>query len=286
MPQLFVSVSRGLVVLAFALGLGGCAATRPAGGALQPDAEYCVPPQTYRYDPAFAPLPDIRPLLDSALTARFPRRSLLVANAAGALPLLKMLVQLEQAARLEPTMVHTLAVLAQRQKVQVQLQLLNVAVASVAAELDCEGERADQLANYLSAQESRRVQRLTVLSIGVGAVSGIGTTVSNDQTTQYIFGIGGGLLTAGLGLLTLSSHRTNTFNHPRNLLADVWHEALASAEYPPGVWYVLSEKAFSNRGENSVAHNTRLRWQRYSQLAALNTKEGQRQEALFFGAGG
>ena len=286
MPQLFVSFGRVLVVWGLVLGLGSCAATRPARGALQPDAEYCVPPQTYRYDPAFAPLPDIGPLLDSALTARFPRRSLLMANAAGALPLLKKLVQLERTAQLEPTPAHTLAVVVQRQQVQAQLQLLNVAVASVAAELDCEGERADQLANYLTIQENHRVQRLTVLSIGVGAVSGIGTTVINDQTTQYVFGIGGGLLTAGLGLLTLSSHRTNPFNHPRNLLADVWHEAPTSAEYPPGVWYVLSEKAFSNRGENSVTHNTRLRWQRYGQLAALNTKEGQRQESLFFGTGG
>jgi hypothetical protein len=111
----------------------------------------------------------------------------------------------------------------------------------------------------------------------VGAVSGIGTTVSSNQTTQYLFGIGGGLLTAGLGLLTLSSHRTVKFVHPRNLLADVWREAPASAVYPPGVWYLLTEKTFSNRGENSVAHNTRLRWQRYGELSAPESKAGRQQ---------
>jgi hypothetical protein len=280
MPHLF---HVGLVGL---LSLAACTTTRPVNSALQAEPEYCVPPLSYKYDPATAPLPDITPLLDSALTARYARRSLLVANAAGALPQLRELVRLEQADRREPTAAHTLAVLVQRQRVQTRLQLLSVAIASVAAELDCEGERADQVAGYLNAQAGSRTQRLTVLSIAVGAVSGIGTTVSSNQTTQYIFGIGGGLLTAGLGLLTLSSHRTVQFVHPRNLLVDVWQEAPASAVYPPGVWYMLTEKAFSNRGENSVAHNTRLRWQRYGELDAPESRAGRQQQALLFGNGG
>jgi hypothetical protein len=49
---------------------------------------------------------------------------------------------------------------------------------------------------------------------------------------------------------------------------------------------MLTNKAFSNRGENSVAHNTRLRWQRYGELVAPASKEGQRQQALLFGSGG
>jgi hypothetical protein len=274
------------LLYAVLLALSACTASRPVNSALQPEPEYCVPPVAYRYDPATTPLPSIAPQLDSALTARFPRRSLLVANAAGALPQLKELVRLEDTDRKEPTTANALAVLTQRQRIQTRLQLLSVAIASVAAELDCEGERADQVAGYLNAQAARRTQRLTVLSIGVGAVSGIGTTVSSDQTTQYIFGIGGGLITAGLGLLTLSSHRTVPYVHPRNLLADVWQEAPASAVYPPGVWYLLTEKAFSNRGENSVAHNTRLRWQRYGELDEPESKAGRQQQALLFGTGG
>ena len=268
------------------LALGACTASRPVNSALQAEPEYCVPPVAYRYDPATAPLLNIAPLLDSALTARFPRRSLLVANAAGALPQLRELVRLEDAPHQAPTTAHALAVLTQRQRIATRLQLLAVAIASVAAELDCEGERADQVAGYLTAQAAGRTQRLTVLSIGVGAVSGIGTTVSSAQATQYLFGIGGGLLTAGLGLLTLSSHRAVPYGHPRNLLADVWQEAPTSAVYPPGVWYLLTEKAFSNRGQNSVAHNTRLRWQRYGELDAPESRAGRRQQALLFGAGG
>ena len=78
------------------------------------------------------------------------------------------------------------------------------------------------MAGYLAQLDSRRTQRLNVLSISVGAASGIGTTVIDGKPGQYAFGIGGGLLAAGLGLLTLrQSGHTATFAHPRNLLTDV-----------------------------------------------------------------
>ncbi|GGE94107.1 hypothetical protein [Hymenobacter cavernae] len=266
--------------------LSSCALRSQSDGKLQLEAGYCDPPQLYSYDSALAPLPAIQPLLDSAITARYSRRNLLIANAAGVLPTLKVLVQLERAARQQPTEANKLATAAQRQKVLAHLQLMTAAIASTAAELDCEGERADQVAGYLAEQESQRAQRLTVLSIGVGAAAGVGTTVFERKAPQYAFGIGGGLLTAGLGLLTLTSHRKIAFAHPRNLLTDVWTEKHTSALYPPSVWYCLQQKAFSNRGETSVAHNTRQRWQHYGQLAQPDSPEGRRQQALFFGEGG
>ena len=84
------------------LPLTACTASRPVNSALQTEPEYCVPPLAYRYDPVTAPLLNIAPLLDSALTARFPRRSLLVANAAGALPQLKELAIAQIAASGRP----------------------------------------------------------------------------------------------------------------------------------------------------------------------------------------
>jgi hypothetical protein len=266
--------------------LVGCTSTRWADKRLQVETGYCDPPQAYTYNLAYRPLANVQSVVDSALLKAYPRRSLLLANAAGVLPQLKALVHLEQEAKQHPAAATTLAVLAQRQQVLAHLQLMAAAVASIAAELDCEGERADQIAGYLTEQENQRVQRLTVLSIAAGAASGIGTTVFSAKATQYAFGVGGGLLTAGLGLLTLSSHRKITFTHPRNLLTDVWQESPTSQVYPPNVWYVLQEKAFSNLGESSVGHNTHQRWRRYGQLAAPDSPAGRRQQTLFFGTGG
>ncbi len=173
-----------------------------------------------------------------------------------------------------------------RQRLLAQAVLVSAAIASVAAELDCEGERADQAAGYLREQDSRRTQRLNALSIGIGAASGIGTTVADGQGARYTLGIGGGLLAAGLGLLTLRGGQSVPFGHPRNLLADVWAEKPAPGAFPPSVWYFLTEPAFSNGGQTSIAHNTRQRWQQAGPLAHPNSPAGQRLTALLFGAGG
>ena len=268
------------------LALASCAGTRPATR-LQVASGYCDPPLPYRYDPAFTPKPNLEAALTPALLARYPRRNLLTANAAGILPLLQTLLGLEDAARQHPGPSAELAVLRQRQAIAAQLALVSTTVASVAAELDCEGERADQVAGYLGEQDDRRTQRLNVLSIGMGAASGIGTTVIENQPAQYAFGIGGGLLAAGFGLLTLRSHgHTAEFRHPRNLLADIWAEKPTSEVFPPSIWYMLTEPAFSNSGQTSLAHNTRQRWQHYGQLAHPTSKQGQQLMTLLFGGGG
>ncbi len=271
-------------LFALLLAVAGCATHPPT---LRVASGYCDPPLPYRYDPAYAPKPDFEASLTPALLARYPRRNLLTANAAGILPQLQALLALEETARQQPGPAAEVAVLRQRQQISAQLALVSSTVASVAAELDCEGERADQVAGYLAEQDSRRTQRLNVLSIGVGAASGIGTTVIDNQPAQYAFGIGGGLLAAGLGLLTLSQGgHTAEFMHPRNLLADVWGEKPTSEVFPPSVWYMLSEPAFSNSGKTAIAHNTRQRWEHYGQLAHPESKQGQQLAALLFGTGG
>ena len=268
------------------LALAGCAGTRPSAR-LQVTAGYCDPPLPYRYDPAYTPKADFEAALTPAMLARYPRRNLLTANATGLLPQLRTLLTLEDAARQQPGPATEVAVLRQRQLISSQIALVSSTVSSIAAELDCEGERADQVAGYLSDQDNRRTQGLNVLSIGIGAASGIGTTVIDNPPVQYALGIDGGLLSAGLGLLTLNQKgHTAEFTYPRNLLAEMWGEKPASEVFPPSVWYMLSEPAFSNSGQTSIAHNTRRRWEHYGQLAHSESKQGQQLAALLFGTGG
>lgn len=280
--SLFRALTSGLLLTGL---LASCAGSRPAGRSVRVEAGYCDPPALIADDPTFLPLTDVQPYLrDSLLTRRFSARSLLLANAAGVLPQLRELVRLERAtpagnARSERYQ-------AQQQRILTRLLLLSTTIASVAAELDCEGERADQVASYLTEQSNRREQRLTVLSIGVGAASGVATTLLENRAAQYAFGVGGGLLTAALGVLTLTSNPTATFTHPRNLLTDIWQEAPRSSAYPPGVWYVLTEPAFSNRGQASLAHNARRRWEHYGQLERPDSRRGRAQQQLLFGGGG
>ena len=271
--------------LALLLVLAGCAASHPPR--LQVAAGYCDPPLPYRYNPAFAPQVDFEAALTPALLAHYQRRNLLTANAVGLLPALQTLLALQETARRQPGPATELAVLRQRQLIGAQVALVSSTVSSLAAELDCEGERADQVAGYLKSQDDRRTQRLNVLSISTGAAAGIGTTVIDNKPGQYAFGIGGGLLAAGMGLLTLSQNgHTADFTHPRNLLADVWAEQTTSTTWPLSVWYMLTNPAFSNQGQTSIAHNTRQRWQHYGQLSHPESEAGQQLTALLFGTGG
>lgn len=128
--------------------------------------------------------------------------------------------------------------------------------------------------------------RLNVLSTSIRTASSIGTTVVNNKAVQYTFGIGGGLLAAGLGLLTLTGGHSTGFTHPRNLLADMWSEKPAAGVFPPSVWYLLTEPAFTNGDQTSLAHNPRRRWEHYDQLTQPNSPKGKQLAALFFGTSG
>ena len=274
---------RYLILLLLAL--TGCASAPPER--LKTSAGYCEPPLPYRYNPAFRPIPHPDAALTPELLAHYPLRNLLTANAIGILPALQKLVSLPPASGPQPNLANEIAILRQRQLVFTQVTLMSSTVSSLAAELDCEGERADQMAGYLASLDSSRTQRLNVLSIVIGALSGIGTTVSQNRNTQYAFGVGGGLTAAGLGLLTLDQNTyTDDFQHPRNLLADVWNEKPDSDIWPPGIWYMLTNPVFSNQGKTSIAHNTRQRWQHYGQLAQPESEKARALTGLLFGAGG
>lgn len=243
-------------------------------------SNYCAPTQPYRYDPAYAPRPDVETVLaaNSGLTGRFSRHTLLMMNALGLLPQLRELVGLEgdssQAALLRRLQVG--------QQLQSRLLLATTEIASLAAELDCEGERAEQLAYYLDQRDIRRVRNLTILSIVAGAVTTVATALIKPQTPNTVIGIGGGVLSAGLGgLAAFSSDRRVPLVHRRNLLTDIWNQSGTSTIYPSFIWYVLNEKAFSNSTSFTIAHNIRERWSGYI-LAGAET-EG---ESLYFGSGG
>ncbi|WP_246859226.1 hypothetical protein [Spirosoma sp. KCTC 42546] len=241
---------------------------------------YCHPTVDYKYDSTYLPEANIDAILkaDTALTRRYSHHDLVMANAIGVIPLLRELSSLETSpkadARLESVVKH--------QQILNRLLVASTQISSVAAELDCEGERANRLGTYLDQYDSQRIRRLTLLSIIVGAATTVATTLIQSDNASKVVGIGGGIIGAGFGgLAAFSSNRTIHLSHERNLLTDVWQQNQQSSIYPPFVWYVLNEKVFSNSNQYSVSHNIRQRWQNY----VLNDSSPDEQ-ALYFGKGG
>lgn len=243
-------------------------------------SDYCTPVLSYSYNPAYAPRPDIDAVLqsDTSLTKHYSRHDLLMANATGVLPLLQELSRLHKGRSDE----ERLERITKRLQIQQRLQLASTELSSFAAELDCEGERADQLATYLDEKDTRRVRRLTIFSVVIGAVTTVATALIEASNPNKIIGISGGLVSATTGgLAAFSSNKSVAFSHKRNLLADLWNQPEQSSIYPPFIWYVLNEKSFSNTGQTSIGYNIRQRWQGY-----VLEEASKKQQDLYFGPGG
>ncbi|MDJ1496649.1 hypothetical protein QNI19_27195 [Cytophagaceae bacterium DM2B3-1] len=245
-------------------------------------ADYCAPALSYIYDTLYFPKANIDLILnqDTSLVRRFSRHDLLVANAVGIIPLLQQWIRAKKNATTDTRLGQTII----QSKIQSRLHLASTEIASLAAELDCAGEHADQLATYLDQKDEKRIRKLTILSIVIGAVTTGATALVDNEQTNKVVGIGGGLISAVLGgMAAFSSHKTLFVEHKRNLLTDIWNENHNhnSSIYSPFVWYMLNEKSFSNTAQLSVIQNIRKRWQAYA-LNGMNSRE----VTLYFGPGG
>lgn len=242
--------------------------------------DYCAPALRYVYDSTYLPFEDVQAILktDTSFFRKYSRHDLLMANATGILPLLKELSQLEgkqdDDSQLERVK--------KRQQIQSRLLLASTEIASFAAELDCEGERAEQLATYLDQKDNKRIRKLTIFSVVIGAVTTVATALIQADNTSKVVGVAGGLVSAATGgLAAFSSNQTIPYKHKRNLLADLWTQPKESSIYPPFIWYVLNEKSFSNSGQASIAYNIRQRWKDY-----MLEDSSQEEKVLYFSEGG
>ncbi|MGZ3932704.1 MAG: hypothetical protein ACXVP0_15665 [Bacteroidia bacterium] len=263
--------------------LTGCVSVRPNLRVSQ--VSYCAPVSPYVYESGYLPLPDIAPLVksDSLLLKRYTYQDLSLANASGSFYLLRDLIHMQETINEGDEDNDSLVyMLIKKQQIFNRLLLASIEVASLAAELDCESERAKQLATNLDQINDTRIQRFTIISVVTGAATAIGTSAIKNNDAQISIGITGSIISAIFGgLAAISSRRTIEFLHRRNLLADIWNEPKTSAFYPPFVWYVLSSKELNN-GVTSTFQSLKDRWVLEGLLDAGNAK----QTNLLFGAGG
>jgi hypothetical protein len=171
-----------------------------------------------------------------------------------------------------------------RLRVVERVELASLAIGATSAELECESERAEQAAEYLSRQQASRVQGLTIGSVVAAALTGIGgvllSTKGASAVAQDTTAISGGVVTAGLGLASFYVHPRASFEHERNLLADVWFGPSASTTFPPVIWTYLTRPAFSNGGREAIRRRIVVRWKQFDQVEDLATA------ATLFGKGG
>ncbi|MDM1556261.1 hypothetical protein PYS58_20180 [Chryseobacterium indologenes] len=222
---------------------------------------YCKAPFKYNYSNK-VPSYNSDSILEAnkELKEMFSDQSILILNALDNLDEVHEIMDLKK----DSSLASQVKVLQLKTKINSKITIALTELDAVAAEFDCEGERVAQIGNYVDNLNSSRNNKLILYSIITGAAASIAGGIVGDQGWSNAIDIGGGVLGAGFGLATLNPKGKKVeFIHQRNLLRDIWRGKLESPNFPPFIWYMYTEKKFSNREERSIIGNMKERWLHY-----------------------
>jgi hypothetical protein len=228
---------------------------------------------------------------DSTLYRWFRPDELQIARELGVLPLLNQLSVLHDQITDSGPLASRLDYLVTRQRLMERLTLISLEITSVSAELDCEEERADQIAGLLQQRESNLEQRLTVAAISIGAVAAIASGIiairnENSNAAEFI-AIGAGITEAVLGVKVLTSAKRVRFYHPRNHLREIWEDSRPeSGLFPFSVWRYVNQPVHSEAGSSTVRKQIVERWQSIGMLGEPGSREYTQFLSLLLGPGG
>ncbi|GLU52246.1 hypothetical protein [Dyadobacter frigoris] len=229
---------------------------------LNVSSQYCAPTIAYTYNPEFIPSYNTDSILvnSKTLSGKLSEHDILMANATGILSLVNQLIDSKK----DTTLNGRINRLEISNKIQNHLHLLTTEISGIAAELDCEGERADLFAGYLDDLNDKKTARLTGASIVIAALATVAAVMVNNNGLQNGITIGGGVLSAGLAVLTIKPHgKKMSYTHERNVLEDIWFAPEKSTVYPPFIWYMLKEKRFSNNKQEPLVQTIKNRWNKF-----------------------
>ena len=179
-------------------------------------------------------------------------------------------------------------VVVRRLQLMERTQLAILEVDSATAEIVCERDRADQLADRIDEVDGARVKRLTIASIVVGGIAGIvtggiglaaGAAVGTDATT-----LGGGVLASWFGLSALFIQSEVDFRHERNILQELWEDPDEPQIFSPILWRYLHQSP--NTNDESPRTEVLNEWRQKGRLGEWGSDDEERRRLLFFSTGG
>lgn len=222
---------------------------------------YCKAPFQYNYSkklPSYNS--DSIVLANKDLKPMFSDQSILILNALGNLDEVHKIIELKK----DSSLASQVKVLQLKTIINSKITISLTELDAVAAEFDCEGERVAQIGSYVDNLNDSKSKKLILYSIVAGAAASIAGGIVKDDAWSSAIDIGGGALGAGFGLATLNPKGKKVeFVHSRNLLRDVWREKLESPNFPPFIWYMYTEKKFSNKESHSIIQSMKERWLHY-----------------------
>jgi hypothetical protein len=180
----------------------------------------------------------------------------------------------------------SLRLLAVRQELSDRLLLALFESSSIAAELECEKARTEDLASRLEEIRNDIQQGRTVMAILADSISGVfaGTFLRlGSEVLSGIIDLSGSVGAMGFGVAALGGDQAYEFKHGRNLMADVWYGGESSRQFPIPVWRYLNGP-MRETSKRSPRDNILGSWR--ARLGKPGSKHERRLVDLFFEGGG
>jgi hypothetical protein len=207
----------------------------------------CTPPPQTASFAVESDAVERRTTVSPELAGRFSNEALVIADVVGVLPHLEQLSRQEREGRR-----HTLEFIETRQGLTDRLFLALFEINGMVAEITCERDRADQVADRMEEADGATVRNLTLASVLIGGVASIvsgavglagGSSVAVDAST-----LSGGVLASIFGGTALFTKSHHPFRHERNLLKDLWEDGGRSTLFSPTVWRYLHTARLDGQG--------------------------------------
>jgi hypothetical protein len=225
---------------------------------------------------------------ENRIPTSFSWQAIQTAQAIEVLPLLGRLEVLEEwqgTPQADP-----LQLAAVRQEVLGRIVLAMSEVSSTAGKAACEIERTYQAADRLRAGEQARVKQQTLWAIIIGAAAAMaagGVSLSDaGSSTEGVASLTGGLIAGVLGVTALHQEGEETFDHPNNILREVWVHPDRPRYIPPSIWLLLKQRIAEDAESRSFLDELLKSWRQEGRLGTPGSKTEDKRTALFFGPGG
>ena len=183
-----------------------------------------------------------------------------------------------------------LQLLVVREKIVNKIMFGTLKVASVAAEADCEEDRAERAADRLFAVESLRAKRqvqIALVSGGLASILGGALTLSSaNPTAGAAISITSGVIETLFGGAPLYDVTRQNFSHSRNMLRELWENPPRSQIFPDPVWLYLNTQQVDDPKHRSLREHLIDHWYGKGRLGEKGSLEEQKRLELFLGKGG
>jgi hypothetical protein len=208
-----------------------------------------------------------------------------VAEAMDLLPLLNRLAELENQ-EAPPADVDRA-----RRKLTTRLQLANLEVSSIVAEIECEVQRADEVQDRLKQEETKRTTSQTILGVIFGGLAnilsgGISLATKAGDAAQ-IASVAGGAMEVLFGTSANFTKVRQEFSHPHNHLKPFWDGAgMEDQFFSRGVWRFLTEPNIRDVEGHSLRDVLLATWNEEGRLGPPGSRQEKQRRELLFGEGG